>query len=170
MIVHPTQSSNVQDPASVGSLPQEICESLASYRQACESDEAFLHQHIALTILEAQLRHDPYNAILAEQFKEQEANFQQHSLYQQGCKLAREAQKLRREDALVKATPMLDRIAMKAGIGAEKLKQCDFYKKEARAIREGLLQACPSTPQKAFYAAADAAVQDTLRWVPEKML
>jgi hypothetical protein len=44
MTVHPTQRSNVQDQAAVGILPQGICESLASYRQACESDEAFLHQ------------------------------------------------------------------------------------------------------------------------------
>jgi hypothetical protein len=104
----------------------------------------FCTNNIALTILEAQLRYDPTNAILVEQFKEQEATFRQHSLYQQGCKLARKAQELR-ENALAKATSMLDRREMQMGMGGEKLKQCDLYKKKAGAIREGLLAvtACP---------------------------
>ncbi len=107
-----------------------------------------------LTSLEAQLMKASSNDVLARTFKEQEAAFQQHPLYQQGAQLAINVQKLR-DEALEKATPSLvelGAIEMRVGLSAEKLQQCAFYKQEAQAIREDFLQPVraqlkrPSTP------------------------
>ncbi len=134
-------------------VKQSLQQSIGEYKKACGEDEAFQQLQSARTTLEAQLKHDSANDVLVEQFTQQEAAFQQHPLYQQGCELAKQAQKLR-EDALAKARPMLGKREMQMGMSAKTLEQCDPHKKEAEAIRDDLLQPVreilkrPSTPPR----------------------
>jgi len=140
------------------SFRQSLQCAIEAYQKACAEHEEFQQLRSALTILEAQLTHDPTNAVLVEQFREQEAVFRQHPLYQEGVQLALAAQKLR-EDELAKAMhTMPSRFELKAGVVSQKLKQRTLHNQTAQAIRDELLQpvrailARPSTPLRSRLA------------------
>jgi hypothetical protein len=134
-----TQDVRTMDISKQG-VKKSLHQSIEEYKKACDSDETFRRQHIGLTTLTEQLKHDATNAVLLAQLKEQEASCQQPPLYHQGSKLAQEAQKLR-DDELEKATNIiLSKSEMKLGMGSKKLKQRELHRQEAAAIREAFLQ------------------------------
>jgi hypothetical protein len=119
---------------------QSMLQSVAAYQEVCTADTAFQSQRRALAKLEEQLKRDTTNEALSRQYQEQEAEFQQHLLYQQGCDLAKEVQKLREAESSKADHIILSKAEMQLGVGREKLKQREQHRKAATGIRDDLLQ------------------------------
>jgi hypothetical protein len=130
-------------------------QSVAAYQQSCEVDAGFQQQRSALSQLRERLKSEASNEGLVRQYQEQEAEFQQHPLYQQGCDLAKEAQKLREaESAKADDIIMGSSTRMKLGVERAKLRESGQHRQAATGIRDDLLQPVreilkrPSTPPR----------------------
>jgi hypothetical protein len=126
--------------------------SVAAYQQSYEADAEFQQQRSTLSKLGERLKSEASNEGLARQYQEQEAKFRQHPLYQQGCDLAKEAQKLRAAESKKADHIIPSKAEMDLGVGRAKLKQSERHRQVAAGIRDDLLQPVreilkrPSTP------------------------
>jgi len=139
-------------------------------QQACTSHAVFQQLRRDLTALAARCEQDTNNPALTHQFKEQEAVFQAHSLYQQGAQLALSAQSLRDKKEKKADHIIVGKHDMILGISAQKLRQKALHRQEAQAIRDELLQPVrallkrPSTPPRSRLAgqAVQGAVENVV--------
>jgi ankyrin repeat protein len=144
---------SAQDTREQGKT-QSMLQSIAAYRKVCTANTTFQSQRSALTKLEEQLKSDTTNETLPRRYKEQEAEFQQHPLYQQGCDLAKAAQKLREAESAKADRIILSKAEMRVSVDRAKLKQREQHRQAATGIREELLQPVreilkrPSTPPR----------------------
>jgi hypothetical protein len=115
-------------------------QSVAAYQQSCKADIGFQQQRSAFSQLGEQLKSEASNEGLVRRYQEQEAKFQQHPLYQQGCDLAKEAQKLREAENAKADRIIINEAAMRRGVEGEKLRQIGRHRQVEAGIRDDLLQ------------------------------
>lgn len=151
-------------------------QSVETYQQSCAADIGFQQQRGTLSELGERLKKETSNEDLERQYQEQEVVFQQHPLYQQGCALAKEAQKLRDIERSKADHIIISKAEMQMGMGSGKRKQREQHRQAASAIRDELVQPVreilerPSTPPKtrlttAFAKGVGENVVDTAKLV-----